>query len=422
MAQHWGSLGAGLDNGAYVIVYDSARNVLYGFGSYTSDTILLNYCGQWDGSNWAPLGSGINGIYDVNEACMYRGDLYVGGYFNSIGGITCNGIARWNGTQWLQVGIGLSAGVNSFTLLNNELYFASNFGPTPGFTGIAGYGIFKWDGNSIQVVDTTSRLRYRHLINFNDTLYSVSSLEDDTVLEDAVRKWTGIGWEKIGLDFNRDTASAYAVTVYNSQLYVAGVNSFNDKAALYKWDNTNWRKETPYLNGNIRALQEFNGKLYVAGLYDYAGTLYTRSIATWDGSQWSALADTGIFGDVYCLAKSNSLLYAGGNFGRAGNVSTKGITYYSLENLPPDNIITDDKYIVVYPSLAFDEIVIDISHTDTTAKTLNIYNTPGQIVFSNNISYNEEKIKVNISELAQGNYFVEIAGPDKKYYSKIIKR
>ncbi|MCK4774740.1 MAG: hypothetical protein KAT30_08135, partial [Candidatus Krumholzibacteria bacterium] len=36
-------------------------------------------------------------------------DLYVGGYFNNIGGIEACGIARWDGQDWHAMGVGLGS-------------------------------------------------------------------------------------------------------------------------------------------------------------------------------------------------------------------------------------------------------------------------------------------------------------------------
>jgi len=48
---------------------------------------------KWNGTNWAPLGSGLNG--GPNGLTVYNNDLIVGGTFTTAGGINANYIAKW---------------------------------------------------------------------------------------------------------------------------------------------------------------------------------------------------------------------------------------------------------------------------------------------------------------------------------------
>jgi hypothetical protein len=41
-------------------------------------------------------------------AAAPNGDLYVGGIFVTIDGVTANGVARWDGANWLQLGAGVT--------------------------------------------------------------------------------------------------------------------------------------------------------------------------------------------------------------------------------------------------------------------------------------------------------------------------
>ena len=52
----------------------------------------------WDGAEWQPLGSGMNG--SVYALTVYNGELIAGGDFTTAGGASANDIARWNGSAW----------------------------------------------------------------------------------------------------------------------------------------------------------------------------------------------------------------------------------------------------------------------------------------------------------------------------------
>jgi len=52
----------------------------------------------------------------------------VGGAFTTAGGVSANGIAKWDGTQWSALGSGMNAGVVwALTAYNGELIAGGNF-------------------------------------------------------------------------------------------------------------------------------------------------------------------------------------------------------------------------------------------------------------------------------------------------------
>lgn len=68
---------------------------------------------MYDGSNWYSLGTGLN------EYCRaiheYNGNLIVGGYFTTAGGVSCNKIAKWNGSTWSPMGLGFDgSGIDEY--------------------------------------------------------------------------------------------------------------------------------------------------------------------------------------------------------------------------------------------------------------------------------------------------------------------
>src|SRR5262249_17139077 len=72
----------------------------------------------WDGSVFQALGSGTSGGVSatpgiVQALAVYNGELIAAGDFTSIGGIAANSIARWNGSVWQPLGLGLG-GSNPF--------------------------------------------------------------------------------------------------------------------------------------------------------------------------------------------------------------------------------------------------------------------------------------------------------------------
>src|SRR5204862_1980798 len=71
------------------------------------------------------------------------------------------------------------------------------------------------------------------------------------------------------------------------------------------------------VNGNVWALATSDSNLYAGGYFTMAGGNRANYVARWDGSSWSALG-TGMDHAVCALVASGSNLYAGGFFTNAG--------------------------------------------------------------------------------------------------------
>jgi hypothetical protein len=93
----------------------------------------------------------------------YNGELYVGGYFSSIGGIITNNLAKWNGTTWSKVGDGqalISSGLRQVLDLyvhNGKLYVGP--GTMPDFNNYNKFvGGLVWDGTAWDSIATPQML------------------------------------------------------------------------------------------------------------------------------------------------------------------------------------------------------------------------------------------------------------------------
>ncbi|HVM97275.1 MAG TPA: hypothetical protein VMT89_12855, partial [Candidatus Acidoferrales bacterium] len=87
-------------------------NNMYAAGYFTlAGDAATQYVMKWDGTSWSTLGSGLGngtvGNWEAYALAIVGTDVYVGGNFNSAGGVSTNGIARWNGSSWSDVGGGL---------------------------------------------------------------------------------------------------------------------------------------------------------------------------------------------------------------------------------------------------------------------------------------------------------------------------
>lgn len=64
----------------------------------------------WNGSTWAPLGTGINGGVSALTV-LSNGELVAAGTFSLAGGVACSNIAAWDGSVWHPLGSGVDGTV-----------------------------------------------------------------------------------------------------------------------------------------------------------------------------------------------------------------------------------------------------------------------------------------------------------------------
>jgi uncharacterized repeat protein (TIGR02543 family) len=133
---NWTVLGSGPGLGDYInaIVFDKSGNLYAAGDAYIGGG--NNGIAKWNGSSWSALGTGLDGIAGPDNASVMAvaidssGDLYVGGYFKTAGGVTANDIARWDGSSWSwsETGLGFSYRVMSLVIdSNGNLYAGGTF-------------------------------------------------------------------------------------------------------------------------------------------------------------------------------------------------------------------------------------------------------------------------------------------------------
>ena len=185
--QQW----SGVCGGMYAYFPNHGGGYVYTLGSYKNHLIaggnVLNGKNEPEldlkyllDSTWQPIPGWVNGGFTyVNDVLEYQGDLYVAGGFHKDRGALANGIVRWDGQQWYELGQGITDpdGVPiAMAVMNDELYVAGLFTEVD---GLPAYNIAKWDGQrwysfSLEPFD---RGRYfTSIAVLNDTLYAAGSL------------------------------------------------------------------------------------------------------------------------------------------------------------------------------------------------------------------------------------------------------
>jgi len=210
--------------------------------------------------------------------CMasYNNDLIIGGNFTNVGGIVAHSIAKWNGVNWSNIGIGnfLNTEVIDMVVYNNKLYFTAD-------------KLYVWDGSVLNEFyysnpnTNNTFLTGTDLHVFNGKLHLLSA--NDIYIYDGTNVSTlhtpfpteQSGWSTLEClgDFN------------NNLFY--GTNT-----GIYKYDNNTWTN----INGitssppAIIDMQTYNNELYVLGYFNNIGGLtINNNIAKYNGTSWSTV-------------------------------------------------------------------------------------------------------------------------------------
>jgi hypothetical protein len=156
----WSEVGGGVSGGLQTVYSLASRgDEVYVGGLFSSaGNVSARSLAKWDGSNWSALGSGLSVSNDVPRAyalAVSGNDLYVGGYFVTAGGVTVNGVAKWNGSAWSELGSGIGGDnptVLAAAATASEVYVGGGFasaGEKPSFK----FGRWKVSTTSVESND-----------------------------------------------------------------------------------------------------------------------------------------------------------------------------------------------------------------------------------------------------------------------------
>jgi hypothetical protein len=284
---------------------DGTGTALYASGGFwEAGGTFVGQIARWDGNQWSALGGWVFpsvyvlDVYDDGSGSA----LYAGGSFTSIGSTTVNGIARWNGSAWSALSGPSGTGVNGTVAATavfddgtgNALYIGGNFSQAG---GVSTQHAARWDGSGWKALSslpgTVSALDV-----FDDgngaSLYAGGRLGD---FDGFLAKGNGISWTNI--------------SVLSSPVSTLEVHDDGSGPALY-------------IGGSFLEID---------------GTT-VRSVARWDGTDWSPLSgpyEAGLrtYADVYSLHSYNDgigpALMAGGRFEIAGGISSSNIAKWTCD-------------------------------------------------------------------------------------------
>ncbi len=379
----WDSLSAGVGGSASGSISSMAviNSDLYVGGSFdTAGGVMAHNVARWNGVSWDSLGSGISGVSTTVTALAVRGtDLYALKVFPGFTAMyAC--VLKWNGSVWDSSSGLLSHGQSwsALAVIDSSIYVGGLFDTAGGMNvhNIARWNGLAWDSLGGGILKSPSSpgppIVTALAVSGNDLFVGGLFLRAGGANMNGIAKWNGSSWLPLhGSGTHQgvnDGVSALAAT--DSFLYAGGQFTQAggvDANHIAKFDGTSWHPLGTGINGNVNAIAVNGSNVYVGGYFTNAGGVSVNNIAKWDGNSWSALgtgvngwvsaiaigehgdvfvgAGSGVerwngstwsivggpinYGQIMAIAISGSTVYAGGSFSSIGGVSANNIAAWN---------------------------------------------------------------------------------------------
>ncbi len=458
---------------ANVMVVGVVNGELYAGGDFLyQGTNFVNHIAKWNGTSWDSLGPGLGEpplFGRVDAITEYQGKLVAGGLFKLAGTDTMSSLAIWDGTSWHSIGGGLHsnnandyASVYDLFVDGDSLYVAGDFEYTDSIGGLTVNGIAMWDGtnwhnfgNGAFVNGLTGSVL--QVIKTGSDLFAVGDFDNNFRLV----KWDGSNWnsfydgelnglgECIAFYNNEFYVGSVSLTDTNGQVlnYIARSATFdlaNDTVACSNSCNGAATAAVlgvlpnTYLWSNGNTTQSINNLCvgtYTVTVTDSTGS---SSFGTVTVTSLSTIVITDTSTNASCPTCTDGSATINNTSGGTPPYSylwSNGATTNSIDSLlqgtytvtVTDNngcamvdsvtvgfdvgtkqLAVNNNQLTVYPNPVTDEVTVSSNHS--AINTISIFDVVGKEIFYSNNNHKSEII--NLKSFSAGVYFIKFTMKD----------
>jgi hypothetical protein len=341
----WSDVDSGTNSGTYALYVDTTSDLLYVGGLFnTAGGININSIATWDGTNWNSFGN--NAAFSspgvIFSILKFNGEIVVAGKFEFIGSTRVNNIAKWNGISWEAFGNGFDDTVSEIIVYDGELYACGYFF----YSGTDTVRCFaKWNGT--KWVTLTHLIGYAiTMTEFNGKLIVGGGFTHATLTCSAI-----IGWDGVNEDTTIGYFSGTIIKLRNIKdtLYAVGeftsipINPSNYISVYY---NQSWHSIGNPIGGQNSVVDvcKYNDRLYFCGYFTNPPDL-----CRYNGSGYDSVAD--VLGYIDDLIEYKNELYAAGLFTQLNGASMYHIARYNETNNTLSELRNEKDYgVKVYPN------------------------------------------------------------------------
>jgi hypothetical protein len=288
---------------------------------------------------WHALGAGLtksSGLCICYAITKFGSDIIFGGIFDAADGVSANHIAAWNGSTFSALGAGMAGGVSQAVRaldVDGTYLYAGGFFVTAG--GVTVNHIARWNGSwsamgtGIDIVGSVRAV----LVNGADVYIGGNFTTAGGVTCGGIAKWNGSTWSDLDGGMASPTQWIYALNVLGDYLYaggffgeIGGVSCAN----IAVWHLTNMEWSNPFgdgMNDGCQSLTNDGIKIYAGGAFTEANGVSANRIVSWDGARFFPLGD-GLNEPVGQVLVYLGDVYAAGGFTEAGGKTAYRFAVY----------------------------------------------------------------------------------------------
>lgn len=442
--QDWHPLGDGTGLNNEVMEITEYNGKLVAAGRFFQAGGQLSYAvAQWDGSSWSPMNTGFND--EVRALAVFNGELYAAGLFEYDGTLNqaFNRIAKWNGTQWLNVPLpdANTVDIRDLYVMDGELYATNNTWVDNVFVG----KIAKFNGNDWTSLPGTftGPLNYIYLYKLGeyDGKLIVTGIFDEVggVEAQRVAMFNGTSWESVGFPVSGETPGGIlegrgnAIAEFDGKLWIGGIfvnfEGNPNGIEVASFDGTNWESypfaenignevmDFEFLDNHLLASGEFGfweGNQIVTGcvVFDSTAANSWRNLNFYNAASGNSKGKT--------MALYNGDLFLAGNFSHAGSGTTLLNRIARFDGLLPLGLsdpLNEAQPIAVYPNPATGFVMIPEALLSPEAEAVyHLYGHAGNEITTGSISGG----RIDVSGLRPGIYLLKLNIGKDLYMARFV--
>lgn len=411
-AQNWVHHPGGAPNFIFRLYADTVTNKVIAAGAFTMvGNVPVQGIAVWDDTAWtAATMQAFTVSPNFYSVGKYNNDYVFGGTIYDWDQTDPAYVVRWDGSALDSIGHLRIGGANNVLQWGNDLIITTSFGNDI-INGVPVSSIARWDGvNWYDLNLGAFNSRVSSAFIYRNQLYAYGSSAADSL--PYLHKFTGNSWLTVGQSLNLNIES---FCVFNDEIYAGRFTNGNDLlGAVLKLDTlTNtWISPGGGVQRNgyaaVSGMAVMGGKLYVSGLFEFAGGVPVEGVCTWDGTQWCSLGNSLTHPPNTCAALDSTVFFVSNyifdSVPATGFVEWVGGNYtdscgFLTTSLPE---LAAEETLQVAPNPATDHITFRLPET-TTGYRVWILNSMGQTLLSS--AGRERSFMVEVEDYATGIYF-----------------
>ncbi len=227
------------------------------------------------------------------------GDLYATGFFSQIDGQNADYVAKYDGTNWTEIGGGLADAGHAIKYIDSTYFVARyEFDIDSNWVHYLENNTWKNLGDGFYLTGANLSQFYTcnifDVLKWNGQLVVCGEFDrngSDTIF--GIAAWDGQTWNPLGdglsVPMFGQTINPHQLFEWDGDLLVCGnfiVAGSDTVNGIARWDGTSWSAFNEGFNNTVYAIGEFGGELYAAGAFTMSGSDTLLRIAKWDGNSW----------------------------------------------------------------------------------------------------------------------------------------